>query len=89
MAADARAQRGTAFEDDFLLIRAAESGQGLALVPQQYAQQEIAAGRLVQVLDKPWPARFAYYAVTLPGAAARSEVRAFLDWIAAEAAGTP
>ena len=55
----ARALRGSAFEDDFLLIRAAEAGQGLALVPQLYAQEEIAAGRLVQVLDLPWPARFA------------------------------
>lgn len=88
VAADARAERGNAFEDDFLLIRAAESGQGLALVPQQYAQQEIAAGRLAQVLDKPWPARFAYYAVTVPGAAERPEVRAFLDWIIDAAAGT-
>lgn len=83
---DARAERGNAFEDDFLLIRAAEAGQGLALVPEAYAQDEIAAGRLVQVLDKPWPARFAYYAVTRPGAAERSEVRAFLDWIVEEAA---
>ncbi|MNI15270.1 Glycine cleavage system transcriptional activator [compost metagenome] len=83
---DARAERGNAFEDDFLLIRAAEAGQGLALVPEAYAQDEIAAGRLVQVLDKPWPARFAYYAVTRPGAAERSEVRAFMDWIQEEAA---
>ena len=30
---DPRAERGSAFEDDFLLIRAAEAGQGLALVP--------------------------------------------------------
>jgi DNA-binding transcriptional LysR family regulator len=44
-------------------------------VPQAYAQEEIATGRLVQVLDKPWPARFAYYAVTRPGAADRPEVR--------------
>ena len=85
--ADPRAERGNACEDDFLLIRAAESGQGLALVPQQNAQQEIAAGRLAQVLDKPWPARFAYYAVTVPGAAERPEVRAFLDWIIDAAAG--
>ncbi|MNL72224.1 Glycine cleavage system transcriptional activator [compost metagenome] len=69
-----------------MLIRAAEAGQGLALVPEAYAQDEIAAGRLVQVLDKPWPARFAYYAVTRPGAAERSEVRAFMDWIQEEAA---
>ncbi|MNJ71313.1 DNA-binding transcriptional activator GcvA [compost metagenome] len=55
-------------------------------MPEAYAQDEIAAGRLVQVLDKPWPARFAYYAVTRPGAAERAQVRAFLDWIGEEAA---
>lgn len=85
VADDLRAERGSAFDDDFLLIRAAEAGQGLALVPQAYAQEEIAAGRLIQVLDKPWPARFAYYAVTRPGAADRPEVRAFLEWIRDEA----
>ena len=85
VADDMRAERGSAFDDDFLLIRAAEAGQGLALVPQAYAQEEIAAGRLIQVLDKPWPARFAYYSVTRPGAADRPEVRAFLDWIREEA----
>ena len=86
VANDARAERGSAFDDDFLLIRAAEAGQGLALVPQAYAREEIAAGRLIQVLDKPWPARFAYYAVTPPGANDRNEVRVFLDWIREEAA---
>ena len=84
---DPRAERGTAFEDDFLLIRAAEAGQGLALVPQEYATEEIAAGRLVQVMDKPWPARFAYYAVTRAEAMQRDEVRAFMHWIMQEAAG--
>ena len=78
---DARSQRGTSFEDDFLLIRAAEAGQGLALVPHVHAEEEIAAGRLVQVLDKPWPGRFAYYAVTRPECGQRSEIKAFLDWL--------
>ncbi|HYG46211.1 MAG TPA: transcriptional regulator GcvA [Bordetella sp.] len=82
---DPRAERGSAFEDDYLLIRAAVAGQGLALVPQEYAREEIAAGRLVQVLDKPWPARFAYYLVTLPGAMQRPEIQAFADWIKEEA----
>ncbi|CAB3895428.1 Glycine cleavage system transcriptional activator [Achromobacter anxifer] len=86
VADDPRARRGDAYDDDFLLIRAAEAGQGLALVPVAYAREEIAAGRLVQVLDKPWPARFAYYAVSRPGAARRPEVRAFIDWIVEEAA---
>ena len=82
---DARAQRGSMFEDDYLLIRAAISGQGIALVPEAYAREEIKEGRLVQVLDKPWPARFAYYVVTRPGATKRPEVRAFIDWIREEA----
>ena len=84
----ARARRGSAFEDDFLLIRAAEAGQGLALVPQLYAQEEIAAGRLVQVLDLPWPARFAYYLVARPDAATRPAVQAFIAWICEEAQAT-
>ena len=85
VAKDPRAERGTAFEDDFLLIRAAEAGQGLALVPREYALEEINAGRLVQVLDKPWPSRFAYYVVTRQGAMHREEVKAFVDWIMEEA----
>lgn len=88
VAKDPRAERGTAFEDDFLLIRAAEAGQGLALVPQEYAREEIAAGRLVQVMDKPWPARFAYYVVTRPEAVQRPEIKAFVEWIKEEARET-
>ena len=85
VAADPRAERGSAFEDDFLLIRAAEAGQGIALVPIEYAQAEIVAGRLIQVLDKPWPARFAYYVLTKPDAMHRPEVNAFVEWITEEA----
>lgn len=83
---DERARSGGVFEDDYLLIRAAESGQGIALIPEAYAREEIKAGRLVQVLDRPWPARFAYYIVTRPGAAKRAEVQAFIEWVSAEAA---
>ncbi|QPT13462.1 LysR family transcriptional regulator [Serratia rubidaea] len=85
VAVDSRAERGTSFEDDNLLIRAAESGQGLALVPLEYAQAEIADGRLVQVLDKPWPSKFAYYIVAKHEAMQRSEVRAFVEWVIEEA----
>lgn len=88
VAKDPRAERGTAFEDDFLLIRAAEAGQGLALVAQEYAREEIAAGCLVQVLDKPWPARFAYYVVTRPDAMQRDEVKAFVEWVMEQAQGS-
>ncbi|PHM44826.1 LysR family transcriptional regulator [Xenorhabdus mauleonii] len=82
---DERAERGSCFEDDFLLIRAAKSGQGIALVAQEYAEDEIREGQLIQVLDNPWPSKFAYYAVSLPDAIDRFEVKAFIDWIKEEA----
>lgn len=81
---DQRADRGAEFEDDFLLIRAAEAGLGLALVPSAYAKEEILAHRLIQVLDKPWPSRFAYYIVTKPDAENRSEVHDFINWLLVE-----
>ncbi|QKQ51110.1 LysR substrate-binding domain-containing protein [Achromobacter denitrificans] len=63
------------------------AGQGLALVPQEYAREEIAAGRLALALDKPWPARFAYYVVMLPESGQRPEVAAFVAWLHDEARG--
>jgi LysR family glycine cleavage system transcriptional activator len=84
---DARARRGASFEDGFLLVRAAMAGQGIALVGHVEAADEIAAGRLVQVLDLPWPSRFAYYFVTPPETAGDRKIVAFRDWVMAEAAG--
>jgi LysR family transcriptional regulator, glycine cleavage system transcriptional activator len=78
---DARATQGTSLDDDYLVIRAAEAGHGVALVRDVHALDEIAAGRLMLALDKPWPTRFAYYMVTLPNAGRRREVREFTDWI--------
>jgi LysR family transcriptional regulator, glycine cleavage system transcriptional activator len=85
---DLRATQGTSFGDDFLLIRAAESGQGLALVRDIHAREEIAQGRLALALDKPWPTRLAYYLVTLPAPMQRREAAAFADWIIREAQST-
>ncbi|ELX8379551.1 transcriptional regulator GcvA [Providencia vermicola] len=83
---DERAKKGSTFDDDYLLIRAAIAGQGIALVPQAYAQQEMTEGRLIQVLDKPWPAQFAYYLVMLEASRQRPEVDAFVCWIQQQAA---
>lgn len=82
---DPRAERGSSFDDDFMLIRAAISGQGLALVRDIYAAEEIASGRLALALDKPWPSRFAYYSLTLAGVKPRPEVEAFVAWLDDEA----
>lgn len=83
--ADERAVRGQVFDDDYLLLRAAEAGQGLALVRDVHAESEIASGRLVRAIDRPWPAAFAYYAVTRPDSAERQAVRAFIQWAGDEA----
>lgn len=82
---DPRIERGPSFDDDFLLIRAAEAGQGIALVRDIYARQEVEAGRLAIALDRPWPTEFAYYILTLPQAADRPAISHFVAWLQAEA----
>jgi LysR family transcriptional regulator, glycine cleavage system transcriptional activator len=77
--------RGTRFADSTLLARAAIAGQGLALLRDTYVMDEIAAGRLQVALDAPWPAQFAYYVVTARGPRSPA-VKAFSDWLMAEAA---
>ncbi|QVQ28391.1 LysR substrate-binding domain-containing protein [Achromobacter deleyi] len=80
------AERGSSFEDDLLLLRAAGTGQGIALVQDTHAREDIDSGKLAIALDRPWPARFAYYIVSRPDALDRPEVQAFIDWVKAEAA---
>ncbi|HWD11830.1 LysR substrate-binding domain-containing protein [Pseudochrobactrum sp. sp1633] len=81
----AEAERGPAFDDDFLLLRAAEAGQGIALVRDIYARSEIAAGRLALAIDRPWPTQFAYYVLTLPENAQKPAVKLFIEWLHQEA----
>jgi LysR family glycine cleavage system transcriptional activator len=85
---DPRAERGPSFDSDFLLVRAALAGQGLALVRDLYLTEEIAAGRLVQVLDRPWPARFAYYVAARPAVWRLPKLQAFRSWLAEEVRST-
>ncbi len=77
--------KGPSFSDDHLLVRAAVSGQGLALVRDVYADDELRAGRLARAITVTWPAQFAYYAVTTPEALQRPAVRQFREWLIAEA----
>jgi LysR family transcriptional regulator, glycine cleavage system transcriptional activator len=84
---DPRVTRGTRFSDVPLLIRAAVAGQGLALLRDTYAADEIAGGRLQIALDAPWPARFAYYVVTRAAPKDVSALAAtFTEWLLSEVA---
>lgn len=81
--------KGPSFSDDYLMVRAAASGQGLALVRDVYVDDELRAGRLVQPLAIRWPAHFAYYAVATSEALQRPVVRRFRDWLVKEAGEIP
>ncbi len=78
---------GPSFSDDHLLVRAAMSGQGLALVRSVYADDGLRSKRLVRALSFQWPTQFAYYSVATPDALQRPAVRHFRDWLAEEARG--
>lgn len=83
---DARVGRGTRFSDSTLLVGAAIAGQGLALLRDTYVADDIAAGRLAVAIEAAWPAAFAYYVVTAPGAADRdATVGRFVRWLVDEA----
>lgn len=81
-----QARRGASFDEDLLLLRAAAAGQGIALVQDTHAQEDLDSGRLVVALDRPWPSRFAYYIVCREESLQRAEVQAFVGWIKDEAA---
>lgn len=76
---------GPSFSDGHLIIKAAVAGQGLALVRDTYADDDLRAGHLVQAISIQFPTRFAYYAVCTADALQRPAVLHFRDWLVAEA----
>ena len=81
---DGRSRRGASYDEDLLLLRAAATGQGIALVQDSHAAEDIRDGRLLVAVDRPWPTRFAYYAVLRKESLKRPQVQAFIEWIKGE-----
>ncbi len=75
---------GPAFENDLLLIEAAASGAGLALVRDIYAAQAIASGRIVPVGSLRIPTDTAYYFVAAPSRAHAATIASLQKWFATE-----
>jgi LysR family glycine cleavage system transcriptional activator len=71
-----------------MLVRAAVAGQGLALVRDIYAADELEQGKLIKALDIQWPTQFAYYLVGLAATFSASTSRGFVEWIQSEASDT-
>lgn len=76
---------GPSFSDDHLAVKAAVAGQGLALVRDTYADDDLRTGRLVKAISVRWPTAFAYYAVSTAQALQRPAVMRFRDWLVEEA----
>jgi LysR family transcriptional regulator, glycine cleavage system transcriptional activator len=78
-------KKGPAFSENHLIVRAAVAGQGLALVQDIYAEDDLLAGRLIKALTVNWPVQFAYYALATSEALQKPAVRRFRDWLIEEA----
>lgn len=76
---------GPSFSDDHLLVRAAVAGQGLALVRNTHADDDLRSGRLVRAVSIRWPTNLAYYAVATADALQRPPIAHFRDWLVREA----
>jgi LysR family glycine cleavage system transcriptional activator len=75
---------GISFDDQVLLIRAAASDQGIALVSETLARRELDQGGLVRVLDVAWPQEFAYWLVCPHPSADLPKIVVFREWLLAE-----
>ena len=77
--------RGPTFLSSDHAIQAAIRGEGVVLGRSALVADDLAAGRLVRPFELSLPAGFAYYVVCPPRALKRPNVKAFRDWLTAEA----
>ncbi len=77
--------RGPRFNQSSLVIEAAMNGRGLALAKRALAQADLDAGRLVTPLDIATVVDFAYYVVHPKPKGRLPQVKAFVNWLKAEA----
>ncbi len=82
---DVDPHRGPTFLSSDHAIQAAVRGEGVVLGRSALVADELAAGRLVRPFELSLPAGFAYYVVYPQRALQRPSVKAFRDWLMAEA----
>lgn len=84
--ADVDGARGPRYNQSSLVLEAAQAGRGVALAKRALAQADLDAGRLVAPLPDATAVDFAYYVVHPKAKGRLAPVRAFVAWIAEEAA---
>jgi LysR family glycine cleavage system transcriptional activator len=80
------AGRGMRFNGAALVIEAAAGGLGVALTRKSLVVGELQVGRLALVPGEEIATNWRHFAVTAPALAEEGTVRAFIDWLHAEAA---
>jgi LysR family glycine cleavage system transcriptional activator len=82
------AARGFRFSDSIILVNAAVAGLGLALARAPHIEGYLARGQLLRLTRESWKADWSYRLVAPSENFARPNVRAFTDWVLAEAQGS-
>ncbi len=77
--------KGAVFNQASLALDAAAAGQGVVLGRSALAASDLLAGRLVRPFGPSLPVSYAYYIVCPKPTAERPKIRAFRDWLVAEA----
>ncbi|HLY78601.1 MAG TPA: transcriptional regulator GcvA [Caulobacteraceae bacterium] len=80
-----RPKPGLRFTYAHMALQAAVAGQGVALGSTVLAADDLALGNLVRPLAESTMSRYAYWFVCPPDAADRPKVKAFREWVTAEA----
>ena len=75
------------FSHTYLTLEAAINGQGVALAAEPFIAEDLRCGRLVRVFPQRVRGPYRFHLLRPPEAEARAAVRAFCEWIKAEAAG--
>lgn len=79
------AARGFRFSDSIILVNAAVAGLGLALARAPHIEGYLARGQLLRLTRETWKADWSYRLVAPSENFARPNVRAFTEWVLAEA----
>ncbi|MGH7067390.1 MAG: transcriptional regulator GcvA [Acetobacteraceae bacterium] len=79
------AARGPIFSHSPMVIQAAIRGEGVALGRQALIEDELVSGRLVRLFDLRLKSEMAYYFLCPQLSLEQPKVRAFRDWLLAEA----
>lgn len=73
------------FSHTYLTLEAAASGQGVALASEPFIEEDLRSGRLVRLFPQRVLGPYRFHLLRPPEAETRPAVKAFCDWIKAEA----